>query len=73
VRKSPIKKQGGKVMTRKDYELIAKAIASMQDAYTGDDWTINGAMYPFARQIADALEAENPKFDFDKFMKACGV
>jgi hypothetical protein len=60
-------------MTPKDYELIAKAIASMQDSYTGDDWTINGAMYPFARQIADALEAENPKFNFDKFMKACGV
>ena len=55
-------------MTRKDYELIAKAIASMQDKYAGDDWTINGAMYPFAREIADALEAENPKFDFEKFI-----
>ena len=60
-------------MTEKDYALIAKAIASMQDKYIGDDWTINGAMYPFAREIADALEAENSKFNFEKFMKACGV
>lgn len=60
-------------MTKEDYELIAKAIASIQDKYTGDDWTINGAMYPFAREIADALEAENPQFNFEKFMKACGV
>jgi hypothetical protein len=73
VRKSANKKQGGKIMIEKDYAVIAKAIASMQDAYTGDDWTINGAMYPFARQIADALEAENSKFNFEKFMKACGV
>jgi hypothetical protein len=60
-------------MTKKDYALIAQAIAGIQDKYTGDDWTINGAMYPFARQIADALEADNPQFDFQKFMKACGV
>ena len=60
-------------MTRKDYELIAGAIKSMQDAYTGDDWTINGAMYPFASQISDALEKTNPLFNRDKFLKACGV
>ena len=60
-------------MTEKDYAVIAKAIESMYDKYTGDDWTINGAIYPFARQIADALEAENVNFDFEKFMKACGA
>jgi hypothetical protein len=60
-------------MTRKDFELIAQAIAGMQDKYTGDDWTINGAMYPFARQLADALESSNPRFDSERFLKACGV
>jgi len=60
-------------MTRKDFELIAGAIAGMQDKYTGEDWSINGAMYPFARQLADALEKSNPRFDSEKFLKACGV
>jgi hypothetical protein len=60
-------------MTRKDYELIAQAISEMKDAYTGDDWTINGAMYPFARKLADALETTNPRFNHELFLKACGV
>lgn len=60
-------------MTKKDFELIAQAIAEMKDKYTGADWSINGAMYPFARQMADALENSNPRFDSEKFLKACGV
>jgi hypothetical protein len=60
-------------MTRKDFELIAGAIAGMQDKYTGEDWSINGAMYPFARQLADALENSNPRFNSEKFLKECGV
>ena len=60
-------------MTKKDFELIAEAIAGMQDKYDGQDWSINGAMYPFARQLADALEKSNPRFDSEKFLKACGV
>jgi hypothetical protein len=60
-------------MTRKDYVIIAEAIAGMCDKYDGEDWTINGAMYPFARQIADALETDNPRFDRDRFLTACGV
>ena len=60
-------------MTRKDYELIAQAISEMKDAYTGEDWTINGAMYPFASKLSDALEGTNPRFNRELFLKACGV
>ena len=60
-------------MTRKDYELIAQAISGMKDAYDGEDWTINGAMHPFACKLADALEGTNPRFNREMFLKACGV
>jgi hypothetical protein len=30
-------------------------------------------MYPFARQLADALENSNPRFNSEKFLKECGV
>ena len=60
-------------MTRKDFELIAEAISGMKDKYDGEDWTINGAMYPFAFQFADALAGTNPAFDRARFLSACGV
>ena len=60
-------------MTRKDYELIAEAISGMKDKYDGEDWTINGAMYPFASQLADAFATTNPAFDRFRFLTACGV
>jgi hypothetical protein len=60
-------------MTRKDFELIAEAIREMEDAYTGDDWTINGARSPFASKLADKLETTNPRFNRELFLKACGV
>jgi hypothetical protein len=60
-------------MTRKDYELIAEAIKGMKDKCDGEDWTINGAMYPFASQLADALKTTNPAFDYFRFLTACGV
>jgi hypothetical protein len=60
-------------MTRKDFELIAEAIKGMKDTYDGEDWTINGAMHPFACKLADALETTNPRFDRALFLEACGV
>ena len=60
-------------MTRKDFELIADAIKNMKDSRDGEDWTINGALYPFAVQLADALATTNAQFDRARFLKACGV
>jgi hypothetical protein len=60
-------------MTKKDYELIAKVVREMEDKYDGNDWTVNGTIFLYAKNLGMALSAENPKFDFDKFMKACGA
>ena len=69
-------------MTRKDIELIAKAMASVaisaptkpaasasehfNEGYTsGLKWA--------AESLADALELDNPRFDRERFLTACGV
>lgn len=55
-------------MTRKDYILIAKALADArfqlddQDQVIGVDWA---AIY-----IADTLECDNSHFDRERFLKA---
>lgn len=61
-------------MTRKDYERIAKALADAHAAvhglvpevqsryHSGIDWATSS--------IADALEAENPRFDRNRFLDA---
>lgn len=63
-------------MTRKDYELIAAAIKS------ADSDTCNAlhllesaeiALAIYSRHIADALAADNPRFDRARFRRACGV
>lgn len=52
-------------MTRKDYQLIAQAIA--------DVWCENTAQLYIAESIADALAQDNPRFDRARFLDACGV
>jgi hypothetical protein len=52
-------------MTKKDYKLIAQAIA---DTYCD----IESASL-IVESIAEALEAENPLFSKTKFREACGV
>ena len=55
-------------MTRKDYVLLAAAIASA-DCY--DDGELIGPAV--VQAIADALAQDNPRFDRDRFLTACGV
>jgi hypothetical protein len=62
-------------MTKKDYELIAKAIyGSLIQSYSLDwqDRFIEQHKIT-ARHVAVALERDNPRFDRDRFMAACGV
>lgn len=55
-------------MTRKDYVLIAGAIADrMRDADHTQTLTIDAV----ASRIADALQRDNPRFDRGRFMAAC--
>lgn len=55
-------------MTRKDYILIAKAI---KDASSAPGFAARNSFVTHA--LADALAKDNPRFDRDRFMKACGV
>ena len=61
-------------MTRKDYELIATILdgqtivapSTMAQACREQRDT-------YARAFADALARENPRFDRERFLAACGV
>jgi hypothetical protein len=60
-------------MTRKDYILLAEAIAGT--APKGELNRNAAAIYRhgLVRGIADALAADNPRFDRERFLKAAGV
>ena len=73
-------------MTRKDYVAIAGAIrtvtdeldTSLSEAVSNEDphfWEINKSfrtVQHIARRIANVMEADNPRFDSERFMTACG-
>lgn len=52
-------------MTKKDYNLIAQAIA--------DCWVDAVAQKIIAESIADALSNESDRFDKNRFLLVCGV
>lgn len=62
-------------MTRKDYELIAKAINDTR-LRIGDDLghnpEQNRGVRRAAAHLADALAQDNPRFDAQRFLTACG-
>jgi len=53
-------------MTRKDYVLIAQ---TLEQAYYLD----NSQRLTIAKDFADKLSLDNPRFDYDRFLTACGV
>lgn len=73
-------------MTKTDYELIASVFKSELD-YTRREAEVpnrnkelagafeqsNRAIKGFANRLALKLQADNPKFNRDKFLKACGI
>jgi hypothetical protein len=66
-------------VTRKDYVLIASAVERvaldareiMKGLPIGDVW--DHAVIAVATELADALAADNPRFERERFLKACGV
>lgn len=61
-------------MTRKDYNLIAEAIANAKAAtadYT-DPWQAENGAWEAARYLSLALRRTNPRFETARFMDACG-
>lgn len=59
-------------MTRKDYELIAAAVAEANADMVDHPGRLAGAAQ-VARYLARELRGTNPRFDRDRFLRACGV
>lgn len=59
-------------MTRKDFELIAKAIRTEMDVWEdGSKGKI--ALIYLAQNMANQLQGTNPRFDRERFLTACGL
>lgn len=61
-------------MTRKDFELIAAALADVRASYASH-WDANlfRACDDHAKKMADALARTNSRFDRERFLGAAGV
>lgn len=72
-------------MSKKDYIKFAKMIADQKAAIeamnTGEIFNTNTsfidgygvAVFNMAHNMADAFAEDNPRFDRNRFLKACGV
>lgn len=59
-------------MTRKDYVMIAETLRqNRKDFNEGEDGLM--LLTILAHQLANGLEADNPRFDRARFLVACGV
>lgn len=55
-------------MTRKDYEKIADTLATLKGYGSTDKKTLECVVI----ELGMTLEQDNPRFNMDKFYKACG-
>ena len=72
-------------MTKKDYDAIAEAInygtvmfpdaanESNADRYEAFMAGANDQVKQIVRRIADVMQADIPRFDRERFFKACGI
>jgi len=61
-------------MTRKDYVLIAEAICNTRTKAKWQDVALDeNTLKATAQAMAQLLEYDNPRFDRDRFLTACGV
>ena len=65
-------------MTRKDYILIAEALKAAMlprlKHHTDDrSLVFNCGVESAAIRVCDTLARDNPRFDRERFLKACGV
>ncbi len=62
-------------MTKKDYELIARAFRETRDSVESDNLSTRAerfyALEKVARTLADALASDNARFDRARFVAAC--
>lgn len=55
-------------MTRKHFEMVARCVRESLTSTAGD-----ATLHAAAQRLADAFEAENARFDRDRFLAACGI
>lgn len=65
-------------MTKKDYELIAGCFRTDIEGWREESGPVYGqeaidALTLNAVRLVNQLEKDNPKFDRDKFLQACGI
>lgn len=62
-------------MTRKHYEMIAKAIYDETTPHLGSYGGCDSvqALADLARSLSAAFATDNPRFDRERFLKACGL
>lgn len=62
-------------MTRKHFEAIALIIknARIPNAAAGFDDGFDAGVEDVATSLADYFAGENPRFDREKFLTACGI
>ena len=58
-------------MTRKHYEILAAAL--MRSFSQATEESIRDALEELACDLSGELEKDNPKFNTQRFLKACGV
>lgn len=58
-------------MTRRDYIVIAKAIANAREEC--EQQSADAALDQVAENLADALAEESDRFDRERFLKAAGA
>lgn len=58
------------MMTRNDFELLARSLAETQPAEPGQD---GGQWYRDCNAIASLCAAQNSRFDRHRFLAACGA
>ena len=58
-------------MSRKDYQLLAVIIKNEAEGWQAGAG--REALKSFAITLAKRLQAENPAFDYFRFMQACGI
>ena len=59
-------------MTRKDFELIALNIRTTRPAFADASFSERYRWDMLVRQMVEDLAMQNPRFDSQRFIKACG-
>lgn len=60
-------------MTKKDYILIASILKAEREHPASGGQAVQNTVKRLAGAFARALRQDNPRFDVDRFLDACGV